>query len=117
MFLPWYGLGEQFGGVPLKLAEQFGVQLDVTFNAFESFDSADVLLFICASILAGIGLALAVGEAVQMGRVAVRVLSIVAAPVALIALIVILVKIADPPTSGDVSVKYGAYLSLFASVL
>jgi Protein of unknown function (DUF2510) len=110
MFLPWYGVGGTFGGIGLS-----GLDLDV--NAWEAFSGTDVGLVLCAMTVGGLGLTLAIGDGIKMGRTAVRVLSIIAATFAAIAALVIIVKIVNPPGQSDLSVKVGAFLGLFASLL
>jgi hypothetical protein len=116
MFLPWYGLGDQ--GVNQDLVQRFGLavpSLDV--DAWEAFGGTDVGLVLCALVFGSMGLSLGIGEAVPMGRTAVRVLSILGAAFAAIAVLTIVVKIVNPPGEADLSVKIGAFLGLFAALI
>src|SRR4029079_9837782 len=77
----------------------------------------DAGLLLCALVFASMGLALAIGDGVGMGRTAVRVLSILGLIFAALTTIVIFIKIVNPPGQVDLSLKIGPFLALFASLV
>src|SRR3954471_3551016 len=116
MFLPWYGLGssitDQFQGIDVS-----GLGLDLDVNAWRAFSGTDAGLLLCALVFASMGLALAIGDGVGMGRTAVRVLSILALIFAALTTVVIFIKIVNPPGQIDLSLKIGPFLALAASLI
>ena len=105
MFLKWWeiDLGAQFEG-------GFELNFDTSFNAWQLSDFNDVIWFITAVLAIALGLA-AVSQASVNLPVA---LSAVVAGLALLSLVLLVIRLIDPP--GDVSRAYGVWLGLLAII-
>jgi hypothetical protein len=106
MFLKWWeiDLGADFAG------SGFELQFDSSFNAWELSDFNDVIWFITALSAIALGL-IALSQASLNLPVA---LSAVVAGLALLSLVLLVIRVLDPP--GEVSRAYGVWLGLVAII-
>ncbi len=113
MFLPWFGVGGEFESEFATIASDFDA------SAWESLSSLDVVIFLCALTVVGVGIPLAIGQATGMGNTAVKVLSAVGAGFAALALVLVLYRVIDPPgaVGVDIGREYGVFLALLAALV
>jgi multidrug transporter EmrE-like cation transporter len=106
MFLKWWeiDLGADFP------AAGFEFDLDTSFNAWQLSDFNDVIWFITALLAIALGL-VALSQASVNLPVA---LSAVVAGLALLSLVLLVIRLLDPP--GEVSRAYGVWLGLLAII-
>jgi hypothetical protein len=109
MFLPWFGIdfggGETIEGLDVSLPE-----VSEDFNAWESFDFIDLVLFVTAVVAVGLGVATAMSQTVSLPVAS----SAITAGLGILATVLIIYRILDPV--GDADRKYGIFLGLIAAV-
>jgi hypothetical protein len=107
MFLTWFELPEVAGGQLQGFVEAVGV--DTSYSAWQAFDFIDLVLLL--AVVAGVGLAVlaAAQSNVQLPVAA----SAVAAGLGILATLLVLYRVIDPPSEYDRA--YGLYLGLIAS--
>jgi hypothetical protein len=107
MFLTWFELPDIGGGQLQGIAEAIGA--DTSYSAWQAFDFTDIVLLLAA--VAGVGLAvLASAQSnVQLPVAA----SAIAAGLGILATLLVLYRIIDPPNEWDRA--YGVFLGLIAS--
>jgi hypothetical protein len=112
MFFSWFGSpGEvetQFGEVDVTgFAEAAGV--DTTFNAWQSFDFIDIVLLLTVIAAVGLVVMAAAGSSVNLPVAA----SAITAGLGVLATLLVLYRIIDPPFDADR--KFGVFLGLIAA--
>jgi len=106
MFLSWYGIGGALGGgLADDVAKSAGV--DVTVNAWQSFDFIDLLLFVTAIVAIGAAVLTATQRSVAL-PVAASV--IVTGLGVLVTLLVAYRLLNEPGPDKFIDIKFGAYL-------
>jgi hypothetical protein len=115
MFLPWFGIGGELGEQieqAQQIAEEFGVagaeEADTNANAWESFDFIDLVLLVTVIVAVGLAVMSAMGSSVNLPVAA----SALTAGIGIIATLLVLYRIIDPPESADR--EYGVFLGLIA---
>jgi hypothetical protein len=113
MFFSWFGAGTAevvtpAGGIEIDFGEVPGA--DTTFNAWQAFDFIDLVLL--AAVIASVGLLVmsAMGTSVNLPVAA----SAITTGLGLIATLLVLYRIIDPPGGADREI--GVYLGLLACV-
>jgi hypothetical protein len=111
MFLPWFGF--DFGGG--EALEDLGVNVSVPevsedFNAWESFDFIDLVLFVTAVVAIGLGVATAMSQTVNLPVAT----SAITAGLGILATVLVIYRILDPV--GEADRKYGLFLGLIAAI-
>jgi hypothetical protein len=110
MFLPWFGV--DFGGG--EALEGLGVDVSVPevsedFNAWESFDFIDLVLFVTAVVAIGLGVAAAMSQQVNLPVAT----SAIVAGLGILATVLVIYRILDPV--GEADRKFGLFLGLIAA--
>jgi uncharacterized membrane protein YqjE len=109
MFLTWWSADT--GGLDVgAAAEALGVEVDTTFNAWQPADFVDVIWFLTALSAIGLGLAAASRTSVSLPVA----LSAVVTGLALLSLVLIVIRIIDPPF--ELGRSYGVWLGLLAII-
>jgi hypothetical protein len=111
MFLPWFGIDLGIG----EVAEDFGIAVpeiddSENFNAWESFDFIDIVLFVTAAVAVTLGVMAAMSQQVNL-PVAV---SAITAGLGILASLLVIYRVLDPPDGADR--KFGLYLGLIAAL-
>lgn len=113
MFLPWFGFS--LGGVAEEAqdaASQLGVSIpdvDTNFNAWESFDFIDIVLFVTVIVAVAFAAATAMSQTVALPVAA----SAITAGLGILSTVLIIYRLLDTP--GDSDRKYGVFLGLIAA--
>jgi hypothetical protein len=112
MFLPWFGFSvggaeavEDITGVSVNVPE-----VSADFNAWESFDFIDLVLFVTAVVAIALGVATAMSQTVNL-PVATSALT---AGLGILATVLVVYRVLDTP--GDSDRKYGLFLGLIAAI-
>jgi hypothetical protein len=110
MFLPWFGL--DFGGG--EALEDLGVSVTVPevsedFNAWESFDFIDLVLFVTAVVAIGLAVATATSQTVNVPVAT----SAITAGLGILSTVLVIYRIIDPV--GEADRRYGIFLGLIAA--
>jgi hypothetical protein len=110
MFLPWFGV--DFGGG--EALEDLGVSVSVPevseeFNAWESFDFIDLVLFVTAVVAIGLAAATAMSETVNLPVAT----SAITAGLGILSTVLVIYRILDPV--GEADREYGIFLGLIAA--
>jgi hypothetical protein len=111
MFLPWFGV--DFGGG--DVLEGLGVDVSLPevsedFNAWESFDFIDLVLFVTAVVAIGLGVAAATSQQVNVPVAT----SAIVAGLGILATVLVIYRILDPV--GEADRRYGLFLGLLAAI-
>jgi hypothetical protein len=104
MFFSWFGAGDAPGA---QFAEAAG--FDTTATAWQSFDIIDLILLLTVIVSVGLALATAAARTVALPVAA----SAITAGLGIVATILVLYRIIDPPE--EASREFGVYLGLIAS--
>jgi hypothetical protein len=110
MFLPWFGF--DLGGAAEDAASQLGVSIDVpdaNFNAWESFDFIDIVLFVTVIVAVAFAVATAMSQTVALPVAA----SAITAGLGILSTVLIIYRLIDTPSDADR--KYGVFLGLIAA--
>jgi hypothetical protein len=107
MFLKWFGLPEVAGVEIEGFAEAAGA--DTSISAWQAFDFIDIVLFL--AVIAGVGLM--VLAAAQSNVNLPVAASAITAGLGILASLLVLYRIIDPP--GELDRSYGVFLGLIAS--
>jgi hypothetical protein len=112
MFLPWFGF--DLGGAASDIAENLGVNVEVdvpdaNFNAWESFDFIDLVLFLTALVAVGLAVATAMSATPNLPVAA----SAITAGLGILATALVIYRVIDPV--GDADRKVGLFLGLIAA--
>ncbi len=110
MFLPWFGF--DLGGAAEDAANQLGVSIDVpdaNFNAWESFDFIDIVLFVTVIVAVAFAVATAMSQTVALPVAA----SAITAGLGILSTVLIIYRLIDTPSDADR--KYGVFLGLIAA--
>jgi hypothetical protein len=108
MFLTWWSLDT--AGTNVGAAEALGVEIDTTLNAWQAADFVDFIWFITALTAIALGLAAGLRTNVSLPVA----LSPVVTGLALLSLVLIVIRIIDPPF--ELGRSYGVWLGLLATV-
>ena len=118
MFFSWYGIGGEAGELveqAQEAADALGVQgpedVNTSANAWESFDFTDLILFLAAAS----GLAFAVIALANLSVELPIAFSAIVTGLGVLATLLVLYRIINPPGEGDVDREIGIYLGLLAS--
>ena len=111
MFFSWFGAGTAevvtpAGGIEIDFGEVPGA--DTTFNAWQSFDFIDLVLLAAVIVAVGLLVMSAMGTSVNLPVAA----SAITAGVGLLATLLVLYRIIDPP--GEADREFGVFLGLLA---
>jgi hypothetical protein len=111
MFLPWFGIDLGVG----EIAEDFGVAVpevddSANFNAWESFDFIDLVLFVTAAVAVALGVMTAMSQQVNLPVAA----SAITAGLGILASVLVIYRVLDPPEGADR--KFGLFLGLIAAL-
>jgi hypothetical protein len=104
MFLKWFSVPE-VGGV--DIAGTFGV--DTSISAWQAFDFVDIVLFLAVIAAVGLVVLAAAQSSVQLPVAA----SALTAGLGILATLLVLYRVIDPPS--DLDRSYGLFLGLIAS--
>lgn len=104
-FFDWFGSS----GTSVDLPPEFLGLRDVGFNAFQSFSVIDLVLLLTAIVAIGAGLIGVTSRSVNSPVV----IEAVTCSMGILAVVLILFRIVDPP--GDLNREVGVYLGLIAS--
>jgi hypothetical protein len=111
LFLNWYGIPDVDNGVNIEglrgFAEAGGA--DTSFNAWQSFDFIDIILLLTSIVAVGLAVATASARTVALPVAA----SAVTAGLGIIATLLVLYRVIDPPE--DAAREYGVFLGLAAA--
>jgi hypothetical protein len=112
MFFGWFGaptpeVVTPAGGIEIDFGEVSGV--DTTFNAWQSFDFIDLVLLAAVIVSVGLLVMSAMGTSVNLPVAA----SAITAGIGILATLLVLYRIIDPP--GDADREFGVFLGLLAS--
>jgi hypothetical protein len=114
LFLPWYavatGNGHPVSGGWTSYAPTDPASL--TFTGWQAFTVVDVILALCA----GVALIAVVLQGTQRSPALPIVSSVAATWAGIIATVLVVVKLLDPPLDGSVSLRAGAWVGLGAAV-
>ncbi len=118
MFFSWYGIGGEAGELveqAQEAADALGVQgpedANTSANAWESFDFTDLILFLAAAT----GIAFAVIALANLSVELPIAFSAIVTGLGVLATLLVLYRIINPPGEGDVDKEIGIYLGLLAS--
>ena len=118
MFFSWYGIGGEAGELveqAQEAADALGVQgpedVNTSANAWESFDFTDLILFLAAAT----GIAFAVIALANLSVELPIAFSAIVTGLGVLATLLVLYRIINPPGEGDVDREIGIYLGLLAS--
>jgi hypothetical protein len=120
MFFSWFGVdvGEAVdipAGVPQDIAEQAaeqaGVDVDTSFNAWQSFDFIDLILLLAVIVSVGVAAIDMTGASVSLPVAGSAVVTGVGA----LAFLLVLYRIIDPPGGEGVGREFGVWLGLIAT--
>ncbi len=92
-FLPWYSAGSESA------------------TAWQAFSLTDIVLAVAAAV--GMSVAICVLASISVSYPVAG--SSVAAGVGAVALVLIVIRLLDPPGSGDVGIEFGAWLGLVSA--
>src|SRR5215211_4663891 len=112
MFFSWFGAPETnivtpAGGIQIDLGEVPGA--DTTANAWQSFDFIDIVLLVTIIVAVGLAVMSAMGSSVNLPVAA----SALTAGLGILATLLILYRIIDPPSDADR--EFGVFLGLIAA--
>jgi hypothetical protein len=112
MFFSWFGVPETnivtpAGGIQIDLGEVPGA--DTTANAWQSFDFIDIVLLVTIIVAVGLAVMSAMGTSVNLPVAA----SALTAGLGILATLLILYRIIDPPSDADR--EFGVFLGLIAA--
>ena len=112
MFFSWFGAPETnivtpAGGIQIDLGEVPGA--DTTANAWQSFDFIDIVLLVTIIVAVGLAVMSAMGSSVNLPVAA----SALTAGLGILATLLILYRIIDPPS--DAEREFGVFLGLIAA--
>jgi hypothetical protein len=111
MFFSWFGAPEAeivtpAGGIEIDLGEVPGA--DTTANAWQSFDFIDIVLLVTIIVAVGLAVMSAAGSSVNLPVAA----SALTAGLGILATLLVLYRIIDPPSDADR--EFGVFLGLIA---
>ncbi|HYU60110.1 MAG TPA: hypothetical protein VEK39_05070 [Solirubrobacterales bacterium] len=111
MFFSWFGAPEAnivtpAGGIQIDLGEVPGA--DTTANAWQSFDFIDIVLLVTVIVAVGLAVMSAMGSSVNLPVAA----SALTAGLGILATLLVLYRIIDPPSDADR--EFGVFLGLIA---
>jgi hypothetical protein len=109
MWLPWFGLLGAFGEIAEGFAVPGAAEVDDNINAWQSFDFIDLVLLAAVIVAVGLAVMTAMGSSVNLPVAA----SALTAGIGVLATLLILYRILDPPFDADREI--GVFLGLIAA--